>query len=161
MVINARVAPGRQWAAQVERVCAASTLQLTALRRLVIAIIARAPAPLGAYAIIEELARAQRKPVAPPTVYRTLDFLLAHGFLHRIESRNLYARCAHPGHPHDGMLLVCGNCGMTNEIDDPRLNMLLRKSAGVSGFLPDRQLVEVEGVCGPCGSQEGVQRRKR
>src|ERR1700730_1214168 len=82
-------------AAQVEQSCASKGLHLTPLRRQILAIVAEAPAPLGAYAIIEELSRAQHKAVAPPTVYRTLEFFLANGFLHKIESRNAYAPCAH------------------------------------------------------------------
>ena len=101
----------QDWAVEVERACTASGLQLTVLRRCVLDIIAKAPAPLGAYAIIDAMSRAQRKQVAPPTVYRTLEFFLKHGFLHKIESRNIYAPCEHLGHHHDGILLICENCG--------------------------------------------------
>jgi len=75
----------RVWAAQVEQSCAKKGLALTPLRRQILTILAHAPAPLGAYAIIEELSREQHKAVAPPTVYRTLEFFLENGFLHKIE----------------------------------------------------------------------------
>ena len=141
------------WAAQVEQSCLSKGLQLTPLRRQVLAILADAPAPLGAYAIIEELAREQRKAVAPPTVYRTLDFFLDHGFLHKIESRNVYAPCEHLGHEHHGILLICERCGRTDEIESPRFDKLLRDTAASAGFAARRQVVEVEGLCESCGHE--------
>ena len=139
------------WAAQVEQSCLKKGLQLTPLRRQILAILADAPAPLGAYAIIEELAREQQKAVAPPTVYRTLEFFLDNGFLHKIESRNVYAPCEHLGHEHHGILLICERCGRTDEIESPRIDKLLRETAAEAGFLARRQVVEVEGLCESCG----------
>ena len=94
------------WIRQVEQACAQKGLQLTPLRQAILAILAENTAPLGAYAIIEALSRREGKAIAPPTVYRTLDFLLEHGFLHKIESRNAYARCEHFDHAHQGVLLL-------------------------------------------------------
>ena len=139
------------WAAKVEQSCATRGLQLTPLRRQVLGIVAQAQAPLGAYAIIEALARAQHKPVAPPTVYRTLEFFLAHGFLHKIESRNAYAPCAHLGHDHHGILLICGRCGRTDEVESAGFDALLQATAAQAGFLAQRQVVEIEGLCESCG----------
>jgi Fur family transcriptional regulator, zinc uptake regulator len=138
------------WARQVEKFCDERGLQLTPLRRQVLAILSRAPAPLGAYAIIEELSREQGKGVAPPTVYRTLDFFMDNGFLHKIESRNAYAPCEHLGHRHQGILLICARCGRTDEIESPRFDELLRETAAKAGFFAQRQVVEVEGLCGSC-----------
>jgi Fur family transcriptional regulator, zinc uptake regulator len=139
------------WTAQVEQSCAARGLHLTPLRRQILAIVAQAPAPLGAYAIIEELSREQHKAVAPPTVYRTLDFFLANGFLHKIESRNAYAPCAHLGHDHHGILLICGRCGRTDEIENAGFDALLQATAAKAGFVTQRQVVEIEGLCERCG----------
>ena len=141
------------WAAQVEQSCASKGLHLTPLRRQILSIVAQAPAPLGAYAIIEELSRAQHKAVAPPTVYRTLDFFLANGFLHKIESRNVYAPCEHLGHEHHGILLICERCGRTDEIESPSFDKLLRDTAASAGFAARRQVVEVEGLCERCGHE--------
>jgi Fur family transcriptional regulator, zinc uptake regulator len=139
------------WAAQVERTCASKGLHLTPLRRQILAIVAKAPAPLGAYAIIEELSREQHKAVAPPTVYRTLEFFLANGFLHKIESRNAYAPCAHLGHDHHGILLICGRCGRTDEIENAGFDQLLQATAAKAGFVTQRRVVEIEGLCEACG----------
>jgi len=144
----------RTWSAQVEQACAKKGLALTPLRRQILAILAQAPAPLGAYAIIEELSREQRKSVAPPTVYRTLEFFLENGFLHKIESRNAYAPCEHLGHDHHGILLICGRCGRTDEIENPRFDKLLQETAAKAGFAARRQVVEVEGLCQNCGHED-------
>ncbi len=138
------------WGAQVENACVASGLQLTKLRRQILDIIATAPAPLGAYAIIDKMSRAQDKKVAPPTVYRTLEFFLEQGFLHKIESRNAYAPCEHLGHPHQGILLICESCGRTDEVENASLGKLLKDVAAQSGFSAQRQIVEVEGLCHNC-----------
>ena len=123
------------------------------VRRQILSIVAQAPAPLGAYAIIEELSRAQHKAVAPPTVYRTLEFFLENGFLHKIESRNAYAPCEHLGHDHHGILLICGRCGRTDEIENPRFDKLLQETAAKARFAAQRQVVEVEGLCQSCGRE--------
>jgi Fur family transcriptional regulator, zinc uptake regulator len=121
-----------------------------ALRRRVLGILSRSRAPLGAYAIVDELARLEGKPIAPPTVYRTLDFFLENGFLHKIESRNAYAPCEHFGHAHQGVLLLCERCGRSDEIEDADSTRLLTETAARAGFAPHRQMVEVQGLCREC-----------
>jgi len=139
-----------RWQAQVESACARQGLHLTPLRRQVLAILAERSAPLGAYAIIDQLSRREGKPVAPPTVYRTLDFLLEHGFIYKIESRNAYAPCEHLGHAHHGALLLCEKCGRSAEVEDAKLDRLLQEAAARAGFAPHRQMVELVGLCRDC-----------
>jgi len=148
---SAKVAAPK-WASKVEQACARKNLLLTPLRRQILAILAQAKTPLGAYAIIEELSREQHKAVAPPTVYRTLDFFLEHGFLHKIESRNAYAPCEHLGHAHQGILLICQRCGRTDEIEDADVDHLLRETGVRAGFTPHKRVVEIEGICQMCGA---------
>jgi Fur family zinc uptake transcriptional regulator len=143
---------GAAWAAKVESACASKGVQLTPLRRRVLGIFSRSAGPLGAYAIADELARLEGKPIAPPTVYRTLEFLLGHGFLHKIESRNAYAPCEHVGHAHQGVLLLCEKCGRSDEIEDPAVARLLQKAGARAGFAPRRQMIEVQGLCRECGA---------
>ena len=114
-------------------------------------ILGHSRAALGAYAIIDALARKEGKPIAPPTVYRALEFFLEHGFLHKIESRNAYAPCEHIGHAHQGVLLLCEKCGRSDEIEDDEVARLLRRAAERAGFAPHRQMVEMQGLCRACG----------
>jgi Fur family transcriptional regulator, zinc uptake regulator len=143
---------GAGWRGQVESVCAGQGLHLTPLRRQVLAILAGSSSPLGAYAIIDRLSRLEHKPVAPPTVYRTLDFFLENGFIHKIESRNAYAPCEHLGHAHHGALLLCEKCGRSDEIEDVKLDHLLQEAAKRAGFAPHRQMVELVGLCRDCAA---------
>jgi Fur family zinc uptake transcriptional regulator len=140
----------KAWTRQVQAACAREGLQMTPLRLNILSILAEHQAPLGAYAIIEELSKREGKPIAPPTVYRTLEFFLAHGFLHRIESRNVYARCEHLGHAHQGALLICEKCGRSDEIEDFSLAEALQRTADRAGFLARRGMIELVGLCRGC-----------
>lgn len=146
--------PGR-WSRQVEDVCARQGLQLTPLRRRVLSILGDSAAPLGAYAIIDKLSKVEGKPVAPPTVYRTLEFFLGNGFLHKIESRNVFAPCEHVGHAHHGVLLLCEKCGHSEEIEDPSLDGFLRETAARAGFSPHSRMLELQGLCKACAGRPG------
>jgi Fur family zinc uptake transcriptional regulator len=138
------------WAEEVGAACAQRGLSLTPARAGVVAILAAMPGPLGAYAIIEALARRENKPIAPPTVYRALDFLLEHGFVHRVESRNAFARCAHFGHEHRCLLMTCETCGRSVEIEDDLVGAAVEKAARSAGFTPRGRVVEVAGLCADC-----------
>jgi len=142
-----------RWSQQVEDICARRGLRLTPLRRRVLAILGGSEAPLGAYAIIDKLSKLEGKPVAPPTVYRTLEFFLSHGFVHKIESRNAFAPCEHVGHAHHGVLLLCEKCGHSEEIEDPSLDGFLRETAARAGFLPHSQMLELQGLCRGCAAR--------
>ena len=139
------------WLRRVEGLCAERGVQLTALRRQVLNLMADSAAPMAAYALIDGLAKLQGRPVAPPTVYRTLDFLVENGFVVKIESRNAFAVCDSPGHHHHGILLICTRCGAADEVDDHEVDATLLRRAAASGFKIDKQMVELEGVCGRCG----------
>ena len=141
-----------RWQAEVESACARQGLHLTPLRRQVLIILAASSNPLGAYAIIDRLSRLEGKAIAPPTVYRTLEFFLEHGFVHKIESRNAYAPCEHLGHAHHGALLLCEKCGRSDEIEDVKLDRLLQEAAKRAGFAPHRQMVELVGLCRDCAA---------
>jgi Fur family zinc uptake transcriptional regulator len=142
------------WPQQVEAVCARQGLLLTPLRRRVLSILGDSPSPLGAYAIIEKLSKAEGKQIAPPTVYRTLEFFMEHGFLHKIESRNVFAPCEHFGHDHHGVLLLCEKCGRSAEIEDAHLGGLLNEAAARAGFVLHRQMLELQGLCEACSARE-------
>src|SRR5208337_1369712 len=85
-----------------------------------------------------------------PTVYRTLDFFLEHGFVHKIESRNAYAPCEHLGHAHHGMLLICEDCGRSEEIEDSAAMGAIAGCAASAGFRLGRVVVEAQGLCRRC-----------
>ncbi|MDE3175999.1 MAG: transcriptional repressor [Pseudomonadota bacterium] len=149
----AAATPG--WAEQVRRACAHRGLQLTGPRAGVVAVLAEHAGPLGAYAIIEALTKRENKPIAPPTVYRALDFLIEHGFLHRIESRNEFAPCAHLDHEHRGVLLSCQTCGRSVEIEDDGVGAAIDRAAHSAGFVAKGRVIEVAGLCEDCARRDG------
>ncbi|MBB5466096.1 Fur family zinc uptake transcriptional regulator [Paraburkholderia sp. CI2] len=128
---------------------AAQELALTPLRRQVYAAIVASERPVGAYELLDALAP-QRGRMPPTTVYRALDFLVAHGFVHRIESKNAFVACCEIGVPHRSQFLMCDGCGATVEIPGDELADRLSHSAPAHGFEVHRQVIELSGLCGPC-----------
>src|SRR5690606_5765404 len=72
--------------ATAERRASSSGGRLTPLRRTVLELISASHKPVGAYDLLDQLVRERKGRAAPPTVYRTLDFLLGCGLIHRIAS---------------------------------------------------------------------------
>ena len=106
--------------------------------------------PLGAYEVIDELAKSMPRP-APITVYRALDFLMENGLVHRIESRNAFLACAHD---HDAAamvaFLICERCGSVGEIPAAPVAQSLNAAARATGFTPRMSVVEITGICAHC-----------
>jgi Fur family transcriptional regulator, zinc uptake regulator len=140
--------------ARAERICAARGLRLTALRRRILEMIWRRHQPVGAYDLLAMLADGQRR-AAPPTVYRALAFLLGCGLIHRIESLNAYVGCNDPDAPHSGQFLICRDCRNVGELDDPEIGRALRRGVEATGFRPDRQTIEITGLCPNCATGDG------
>lgn len=136
--------------ARVEACCARKGLRMTPLRRNVMKALAESHVPLGAYEIVQKLADGG-DPTPPMSVYRVLDFLVAEGLAHRIESRNAYLAC---GHPHDGdevvVFLICDRCGLTREVASHAVGRDLSWAARAAGFEPRQRVLEVAGTCTHC-----------
>ena len=130
--------------------CGARGVQLTELRRRILELLWESGRPTGAYELIEALKLRDSRPVGPPTVYRTLEFLMSQGLVSKIESRNAYVPCAHPERRHDCLFFICSNCGASVELEDQRLEHLISEDAALIGFRPTRRVIEVEGVCATC-----------
>ena len=136
-----------------EQICKDRDLQLTAIRRRVLELIWERHAPIGAYDILGALKKGEGA-LAPPTVYRALEFLLAAGLIHRIDALNAFIGCESPGDAHSGLLLVCSQCNRVVEVDDPSFARLLTKKAKDSGFAAQASTLEIKGVCDDCRPKE-------
>ena len=130
--------------------CDARGAQLTKLRRKILELLWESGRPTGAYELVEALKLRDSRPVAPPTVYRALEFLISQGLVSKIESRNAYVPCAHPERRHDCLFFICSNCGAAVELEDQRLERLISEDAALIGFRAMRRVVEVEGTCARC-----------
>jgi Fur family zinc uptake transcriptional regulator len=88
---------------------------------------------------------------APPTVYRALDFLLANGFIHKLESVNAFVACHHPSTAqHSVPFLICDRCHSAVELEDEQVVAALDERARALGFVPQAQTLEVHGLCARC-----------
>ena len=134
-----------------EERCRSRGLRFTPLRRRVLEIVWNRHAPIGAYDILEELRDGKRN-AAPPTVYRALEFLVEHGFVHKIESLNAFVGCDRVGDSHAGQLLICENCQQVGELDDPEIAALIKEKAARLGFKVAHPTVEIMGLCRDCGA---------
>jgi Fur family zinc uptake transcriptional regulator len=136
--------------AHAEQVCAKRAQKFTPIRRQVLQALLSSHRPLGAYEVIDELAKSMPRP-APITVYRALDFLMENGLVHRIESRNAFLACAHD-HDETSMVafLICDHCGSVGEIPAAPVAQSLNAAARASGFAPKLSVVEIAGTCAHC-----------
>jgi len=136
--------------AHAMRICEARAQKFTPIRRQVLEALLSSHRPLGAYEVIDTLAQSMARP-APITVYRALDFLMANGLVHRIESRNAYLACAHD---HDAAamvaFLICDRCGSVGEIPAAPVAQSLNAAARATGFAPKLSVVEITGTCAHC-----------
>jgi Fur family zinc uptake transcriptional regulator len=155
--------------AAVERACRERGLRLTPIRARVLGLIAEHGKPIKAYDLLDHLradkARASARrddagddedaagAAAPPTVYRALDFLLANGFIHKLESVNAFVACHHPNSAqHSVPFLICDRCHAAVELEDRRIVALLDEQARALGFVPQAQTLEVHGLCARCAA---------
>jgi Fur family transcriptional regulator, zinc uptake regulator len=134
--------------AHAEKICAARAQRLTPIRRKVLEVLAASHKPLGAYDIMAQVGR--QRP-APITIYRALDFLIAHGLVHRIASRNAFLACVN-NHSNGALVafLICETCGAVGEAAGAAVGQSLAAAARHAGFTPKMSVVEITGQCAHC-----------
>lgn len=135
-----------------EKICQENGLRFTTLRRKVLELIWQSHKPAKAYDILDQLSddNGQAK---PPTVYRTLDFLLENGLIHRLNSLNAYVGCSHPVQHHDCYFLICKKCEEVVECCNTGLTQAIEAAASKNQFTTDQAILEIQGLCKSC-SQE-------
>ena len=132
-----------------ERVCKLRAQKFTPIRRQVLQALLSSHRPLGAYEVIDELAKSMPRP-APITVYRALDFLRQNGLVHRIESRNAFVACVR--NHQDGLVafLICERCDAVGEAPAGAVGQTLAAAARSAGFTPNMSVIEITGTCAHC-----------
>lgn len=137
--------------------CEQNGVRFTALRQDIYELILQASKPLGAYDLIYALQnrRNQNSPnafinIAPPTVYRSLDFLLAQGLIHKLGSINAYVPCCHPRQSHVAAFLICENCHSVQEFSNLPVNEIIDYSQGYAQFQINKSMIELLGLCRDC-----------
>jgi Fur family zinc uptake transcriptional regulator len=140
-----------------ETLCAREGLRFTTQRRQVLEALLVSHVPASAYDVIDRLARdgdarESGKRLAPISVYRALDFLVANNFAHRIESKNAYVACDRGAECEPGatLFLVCDNCGAAAEASSDALGQIVGTETTTRAFLPRLRVLEVRGLCARC-----------
>jgi Fur family transcriptional regulator, zinc uptake regulator len=133
--------------------CAEQKLRLTPVRVRVLELLLESHKALGAYSILDRL-RAEDRCSHPPVAYRALDFLVTHGFAHKIERLNAFVACARPDPKadasHQPAFMICRKCEHVAEEIAPAANGPLGRSARALGFAIECTVIEAEGICPAC-----------
>lgn len=132
-----------------EKVCVERGERLTPLRRDILRQVWASHKPVKAYELLSQLSASHGR-MAPPTVYRILDFLQQVGLVHRLESLNCYIGCGAPEHLHQGQFLICERCGTVAEFADTAILSRLERTATRIGFKVASGTIEISGLCASC-----------
>jgi Fur family zinc uptake transcriptional regulator len=136
--------------AAADAVCATANQGTSPGRRRVLEVLLASGAAMKAYDIIGAYYGAGR-PVAPTTVYRTLEFLERMGFVHRLESINAFIACRIGERGHAAGFLICERCGEVYEFEADLAAE--QTAAAAEEFKVERVTLECRGICRSCRSR--------
>ena len=134
-----------------EAICVEKKVRLTKIRRQVLELLLEQHRALGAYAILKKLTD-NGLVSQPVTVYRALDFLLKHGFAHKVEKLSAFIACPHPQQLHTPAFMICKSCASVAEVELASPQSVLSKADQAVGFKIQRTIVEAEGICPNCSN---------
>jgi Fur family zinc uptake transcriptional regulator len=124
--------------------------QFTPVRRKVLEILLKNNMrAVGAYELLEDLREAGFRS-QPPVAYRALEFLMKHGFVHKIERLNAFVACSLPGEEHAPAFMICRNCDVVSEAHCCGTDLALSSAIMTAGFKIEEAVVEAKGLCQTC-----------
>lgn len=140
---------------KAEADCRRQGAAFTSIRRLVFMLLQRHPQGIKAYDLLD-LIRTLKPNAAPPTVYRALNFLVAHGLAHKINCINLFIACNQDSQKPDEstLFLVCPRCHSVTEFQDNTASQALRQALVATGYQLSHRVMEIGAVCPLCSAQE-------
>lgn len=143
--------------------CRKRGVRFTTLRQQIYELVLQANKPVGAYDLITQLQQMRlldiehndeenqiSKNVAPPTVYRSLEFLLSEGLVHQLTSINAYVPCCHPRAKHTAAFLICIQCQRVQECSSLPVQEMMSFAEKDVGFVVARSVIELSGRCQSC-----------
>lgn len=140
--------------------CRKRGVRFTQLRQQIYELVLQANKPVGAYDLITQLQQIRfsangkdnttSKNVAPPTVYRSLEFLLDEGLIHQLTSINAYVPCCHPRAEHTAAFLICDICLRVKECSSLPVQEMMSFAEQDVGFRVTRSVIELSGRCQEC-----------
>jgi Fur family zinc uptake transcriptional regulator len=136
--------------ARAHALCRDRAVKLTPLREAVLRALLSSHKALGAYEIIDKLQGEGRR-LAPISVYRVIEVLLAAGLAHRLESRNAFFAClSSHGDSRSLIVLVCERCLRVAETEAPATWQAITSITQANGFEVKETVLEIKGVCADC-----------
>lgn len=133
--------------------CKEKNVQFTKVRRRALEILLSEHKAMGAYDILAILGK-EGLGAQPPVAYRALDFLVTHGFVHKVEKLNAYVACSHPGQTHSPAFMICRSCNSVAETHDNPKQDGLGVKAKALGFEIEKTVIEAEGLCPQCQTDD-------
>lgn len=135
---------------KVDYLCKTRNIRLTPQRRNVIELMLHADKAMSAYDLLDQLKQIEPQ-AKPPTIYRALDFLMEHGFVHKVESLNNYILCPHfDDTKHVSILFICNHCHSIIEEHASSIEKELQRLADNHHFSTRHSILEIHGTCNRC-----------
>ena len=134
---------------KAEIICNEKGIKLTKLRQRVLRLIWKSHSCVKAYDLLAQLKKIDSS-AQPPTIYRSLDFLIENGFIHKIQSLNAYVGCSHPEEHKECYFLICNSCQNIEECCSEQINKVVTSTSGKSHFQPNQVTLEIAGTCQEC-----------
>lgn len=134
---------------KADQLSKSGALRFTPVRRRTLEILLEEHRALGAYEVLEQLAK-DGFGKQPPVAYRALDFLVENGFAHRIRRLNAFTACQHPAEIHSPAFFICTDCGAVAEVHERDVRDALQQAADRIGFSIKRMNMEIAGICPTC-----------
>ena len=133
----------------LRRACKERGLRFTRSRMEILALLHAHGGPLKAYELLDVLHQTSPN-AAPAAVYRSLDFLHRHGFIHRLPSIHAYV----VWHVDDGerapTAFICDTCQAATLVDTRPDLSTVSSEATALGFELATGALEVHGTCRQC-----------
>ncbi|MDO4905067.1 MAG: transcriptional repressor [Lautropia sp.] len=137
--------------------CQRRGAQLTPLRLDVLTQLLQRPGGMKAYDLLAAM-QARKPGIAPMSIYRTLDFLVEHELVHKVDATSTFVICEHGHHDHHDhgfpIMLICEHCGQATECKDAETIAALSGTLGrfhaQQGF--QAHGMEIKGRCRHCSA---------
>lgn len=126
--------------------------------RMIVEALRDAGRPVSAYELIDQLR--EKAVLAPQTVYRSLDRLIANGAAHRLETLNAFVACSHVQHAdRRAVFAICEMCSTVEEFEEPKTVETLLQWARKTRFDVREMTLELRGICNRCAEPDAAPRR--
>ena len=134
---------------EAKTICEQKGVKLTKLRETVLKLIWKNHSYVKAYDLLEDLKKIDSS-AKPPTIYRSLEFLMENGFIHKIQSLNAFVGCSHPNEHNECYFLICKKCQNIEECHSENINEFVQSTSNNNNFSANQVTLEISGICQEC-----------